>query len=92
MVLLSSILGGIAMLFLEQLAISLMGALIGGGLIQELVTVNQQEWYWPILGAFLGSHGLGTPLNTHKTEDAASNERLGSSGEIGPDFEPFLGS
>jgi len=55
MVLLSSILGGIAMLFLEQLAISLMGALIGGGLIQELVTVNQQEWYWPILGAFLGA-------------------------------------
>jgi hypothetical protein len=53
------ILGAVAMLILEKLAIALIGAIAGGGLTQAagplLVSFGEMEWYWPFIGAFFGA-------------------------------------
>ena len=54
------LLGGaaaLAMIFLEQLAIALTGALVGGALVMFVgpMLVTVVEWYVPFIGAFIGA-------------------------------------
>ena len=56
---LCSIIGGFVMLLVEKFTVALFGALLGGALTVSLADliggVLSTEWYWPVIGALLGS-------------------------------------
>ena len=56
---LCSIVGGFVMLLVEKFTVALFGALLGGALTVSLANLIggalSTEWYWPVIGALLGS-------------------------------------